>query len=339
MTLPSSGRPASALATQDLERLRALPYDDIRVGLSAGALAGHPTRSAGQASTASAESVLPGIDEALVRQHHPGPAGAHRETVDDVDYRSRSTSPRPATTGRGRADLQAFVGPQAGNGSVPATRHGQRSTTYSAGGCLSRPRARRRPLPGRLQRGGAGITSGRITVSNATGRSTAVVPGTDGSLLRGLDMLGLSTNTAVEQTVTVSASARTVGAGEPDHLWRDHLRGSDVVVQRNDTDPSSPSNLTNTSGSTVVSEPDRARPRPSPARHGTFTAVPSKVHQAGVRQRGRRHRDVVLVGGRRADDHRAAVRQRQHPVLGDGGGSLAYDPTDRCLPGRGDPRA
>ncbi len=267
---------ASAVATQNLERLRALPYDVIRAGLNSGDLAG----DANVSGSSPRRLVLNGISEQLVLSstQTQQPLYPHRrvETVDGVAYTVAVYVTQGSTTNPSYQLTSVVSWAQAASGTPRQIV--QRSTAYSAEGCLS---LSNRPFSGPCQAGFSavgGITSGRITVSNATD-STAVVPGTGGSLLA-LDMAGLSTNSAVEQTVTVSASARTVGAGNRT-TSAESTSGGLTWSSNADTDPSSPSNGSNSSGSTVVTEPS-APDLTLTGTAGMFTAVPSKVHQATV---------------------------------------------------------
>lgn len=266
---------ASAIATQNLERLRALPYDVIRAGLATSDLTGDPSIS----STSPAPRLqMNGIDEVLVTSttQNKQPLFPHRrvETVDGVAYTvavyvTQGTTPTPTY------QLTSVVSwAQAGNGADKQVV--QRSTAFSAAGCLS---LANRPFSGPCQASFSalsGVTAGSISVTNDSD-STAVIPGTNGSLLA-LDLAGLSTNSAVEQTVTVSATSRAMGARSRTTTG-ETKSGGNTWSSNADTDPSSANNTLTLNGSVVTAAP-AASALSVTGTAGTFTAVPSAALQA-----------------------------------------------------------
>ncbi|MFC5382374.1 type IV pilus modification PilV family protein [Aquipuribacter nitratireducens] len=231
---------ASAIATQQLERLRALPYNTVRAGLRADDLSGDPYISTGRLR-------INGLDERIVTSttQAQAPLYPHRRTViQDGQTYTVSVYVTEGTTTLPSYQLTSVVEWTVANrGSRSIV---QRSTTYSSQGCLS---LSNRPFSGPCQAAytaTAGITSGRITVTNASD-SQQLIPGTNGSLLA-LDLPGLSASTAIEQTVTLSADSRTFGASSRTTSG-DQSTGGVAAAASADTDPSSPTN-TSSSGTT-----------------------------------------------------------------------------------------
>lgn len=311
----------SAIATQNLERLRALPYDVLRAGVNSTDLTGDPNVT----TTTPRRLLVDGVDEPLVlsaTQNQP-PLFPHRrtETVDGVQYTVAVYVTEGTTTNPSYGLTSIVRWTQAGTGAPREVV--QRSTAYSAEGCLS---LSNRPFSGPCQAGFSavgGITSGEITVSNAADPAVAV-PGTD-ALLLALDLAGLSSNIAVEQTVTVSGSARGVGATSRTSS-SDATTGGAVWSSNADTDPSSASNTSNSSGSTSALEPVPTTLSASGSA-GTFTAVPSRAHQAMTSsETAGTAATCSSAGGTSMATGQPCARADIRPTSTTA--SLAFDPTD-----------
>jgi Tfp pilus assembly protein PilV len=203
---------ATALATQSLERLRALPYDSV----TGSAATTYPktvglqyVTTSGTTDTFAPNAVLTGVSEPLVVNEYSAKRAS--TTVDGVAYviQTYVTKPAPTTAGQQAYNLTALV---SWTSSVfPVTRTtAERSTEYSPAGCLS---TAQRPFAAPCQAyftAQAGLSASGFSVTNADD-SKLDIPGIAGRLVE-LNMPVLSANLQIEQTASGSAVGATSGA-------------------------------------------------------------------------------------------------------------------------------
>jgi Tfp pilus assembly protein PilV len=205
---------ATALATQSLERLRALPYDSV----TGSAAAAYP-KSVGlqyvtnspTPDTFAPTAVLPGVSETLVVNEYSGKRVSDPSTtVDGVVYTVQTYVTKPATaTSQQAYNLTALV---SWTSSVfPTTRTtAERSTEYSPSGCLS---TAQRPFAAPCQAyftSQAGLSAAGFSVTNVDD-SKQDIEGFTGHLVE-LSLPALSANLQIEQTASGSANGTTSGA-------------------------------------------------------------------------------------------------------------------------------
>jgi prepilin-type N-terminal cleavage/methylation domain-containing protein len=201
---------ATALATQALERLRALPYDEVtqtdgtapQTGLQYVATSGggYWFRPLG---------VLDGVDEPLVVNGYSG--RFQDQTVDNVTYRIQTYVTRGAQTAAGEQpfNLTALVSWESSvSGGTRAAA--QRSVAYSPAGCLSTAQS---PFAAPCQayftaQSGQSVAS--VSLTNPAD-SSLNMQGFDGTLVE-LSLSGNASSLLVEQTATANADAETSGA-------------------------------------------------------------------------------------------------------------------------------
>ncbi|CAN5115553.1 hypothetical protein BH11ACT1_BH11ACT1_13690 [soil metagenome] len=203
---------ATALATQSLERLRALPYDSVTgsAGATYPKTAGlQYVTTSGTTDTFAPTTVLTGVSETLVVNQYSGKRAS--TTVDGVVYTVQTYVTKPAATPalQQAYNLTALV---SWTSSVyPTTRTtAERSTEYSPAGCLSTAQS---PFAAPCQAyftAQAGLSASGFSVTNADD-SKLDIPGIAGSLVE-LNMPVLSANLQIEQTASGSAVGATSGA-------------------------------------------------------------------------------------------------------------------------------
>jgi len=235
---------ATALATQTLERLRALPYDSV-TGPDAVA---YPVSTipalqwaplaAGVYTFTPPASLLPGVAEPLVVNHYSGKAVT--QLIDGVTYTVQTyvTKPAPTTAGEQAYNLTALVSWT--SPTVPAGRTiVQRSTTFSPPGCLS---TAQRPFSAPCQAyftAQAGMAAAGFSVTNSVDSAQDIF-GFDGSKALQLNLPMLSTNLQIEQTASGSASSVTSGVRAV--AGTTATSGSNSAAVAVDSDPSSTPN-------------------------------------------------------------------------------------------------
>ncbi len=265
---------ATALATQALERLRALPYDDVTQTDGSSPDAGlQYTQNVGGVLHFVPTGALDGVDEVLVVNGYSG--RLLDQTVDEVTYRTQTYVTLGATTAAGQQpfDLTAVV-------SYSSTvTHGtrvvaQRSVAYSPAGCLSTAQS---PFAAPCQSyftGQAGQASGSISVTNISD-SNQPIEGLDG-LLAQVSLSGNNTSLLVEQTATANAAAQTSGVraqGLSSVATSGGVSGSVSV----DSDPSS---TPGQSESTTVAQ--SSVPRSLSGAAGVLTMTASSADSGGA---------------------------------------------------------
>ena len=232
---------ATALATQELERLRAMPYDDVTVSAtSACPLPGgnpHTTVSGTNIFFAAPVSLLPGVgNEPLVVNCESG--RWKDEQVDQVTYRVYTYVTQPALTASGTQAFNLTVLVHWTSSVWPSGRWSvERTTTFSPAGCLSTATS---PFAAPCQvyvTARAGEALAGVSVSNADGSLPGLLNTPSVNQLQ----LAFPTSNAsffVEQTATGTATASTTssllqGPSSVD-LW-----GGQSAKAAVDSDPSS----------------------------------------------------------------------------------------------------
>lgn len=228
---------ATALATQAIERLRALPYDAVVLpdGSTPDPTLQH-VQISGPNYLFNAHDVLTDVSnqpEPLIINAWSGRDGT--QTVDEVTYRVQTYVTRAPIAGTQQTYyitvVVSWTSPARPDGQTMA----QRSVAYSPPGCLSTSNS---PFAAPCQAyltGQAGQTFAAITVSHPDD-STETIEGFSGTLLD----LTLPSNAAsliVEQTASANASAQTSGVrrlGPPDGQ-----SGGSSATASVDSDPSS----------------------------------------------------------------------------------------------------
>jgi len=230
---------ATALATQTLERLRALPYDVIKVGLNKGTTAF--TNDPNIADKAATPRLLPGIggiNETLLvsTTQATAPLSDHRTvtTVEGVGYTVGVYVTQAGTT-QPSYNLTALVtySTAASQGSKTVI---ERSTAFSPSGCLS---TATHPFAGPCQASFsalAGVTAGSITVADPDDPQQTIA-GLGGTSI-GLGLAKLSTSAGIEQTTTLTAAAKTMAATATTSSGSTTSGGRDASTAA-DSDPSS----------------------------------------------------------------------------------------------------
>lgn len=227
---------ATALGTQALEQLRALPYDDITQDNAA---FGAPDLGLEQITGSDPydfepTTVLPGVDERLVVNEYSG--RWEDIAVDEVTYRVSTYVTRPAIAAGASQTFNLTTLVTWTSAAYPDARTAaQRSTTFSPAGCLSTAQS---PFAAPCQAyftGQAGAALGGITISNPD-NSTALIDGFDGSGLE-LSLAGLSTSLLVEQTASANSTATTTGAASSSAS--PGASGGQTAAVAVDSDPSS----------------------------------------------------------------------------------------------------
>lgn len=228
---------ATALATQQLERLRALPYDTVtQPDGSTGVKSGlqYVSTSGGSSTFAPAASLLPGVSEPLVVNTV---SGQWTDTVvDHVTYRVQTYVTKAAATASGSQSFNLTAIVRWTSSVWPGGRETiQRSTTFSPAGCLSTATS---PFAAPCQayytvRAGEALSG--LTITDPVDSSQTML-GLSASKLQ-LDLGSTSTNLLVEQVAKGTAGASTSGAAmESPGISKTGGEAADVAV---DSDPSS----------------------------------------------------------------------------------------------------
>ncbi len=224
---------ATALATQALERLRALPYDEVTqpaagsvdaaleyVATVSGVVRFQPT------------AVLPGVDEALVVNSRSG--RVQTQAVDGVTYKIQTYVTKPAATPAGQQTFNLTALVSWSSSVTNGTRTtAQRSVTYSPAGCLSTAQS---PFAAPCQAyftAQAGTVLGGISVANAVDSKLPVEGFGSGTLLD-LTLSGVNSNLLLEQTASATSNAQTSSARSDSAA-----SGGQIAVAAVDSDPSS----------------------------------------------------------------------------------------------------
>ena len=228
---------ATALATQSLEQLRALPYDSITGSdattypMSAGL---EYVTVSGSTVTFTPAAVLPGVSETLVVNEYSGKRAT--SVVDGVSYVVQTyVTKAPLTTTQQQAfNLTTLV--EWTSTVYPTTRTTvQRSVDFSPAGCLS---TAQRPFSAPCQAyftAQSGIVAAGFSVTNAID-STQDIPGISGHLVE-LSLPTLSANLQIEQTASGTADGDTSGARAVDTT--PSIAGGKSAAVAVDSDPSS----------------------------------------------------------------------------------------------------
>lgn len=223
---------ATALATQTLERLRALAYDEITVPDASFPASGGLEYVTGTPAMFAPGPVLPGVASELLIVNERS-AKRSVETIDDVTFTVQTYVTQPAATAAGQQafNITALV---SWTSSVYADQRtvAERSVVYSPSGCLS---TAHRPFAAPCQAyftAQAGQTSASFAVVNPDD-ATQMIIGFDGDRIE-LDLASLSTNFAMEQTANGAASAATSQVRTPTAAFGGVSAGATV-----DSDPSS----------------------------------------------------------------------------------------------------
>ena len=227
---------SAALATQTMERLRALPYDTVTVGTVTAPPAGFPYVTYSSPPRFLPGALVPGVDEELVVNDWS--PRLTETVVEGVTYQVRSYVTKPVVpTGTQQYYNLTLVTSWTSNVSNGERTSVQRSKVYSPTGCLS---TANRPFAAPCQAyftAQAGPTAAGITVTNADD-STQQIPGIDG-IRAELTFPVLSTNMLLEQTTTVTTTATTSEAEADVNATTSASSGGASAVAAADSDPSS----------------------------------------------------------------------------------------------------
>jgi prepilin-type N-terminal cleavage/methylation domain-containing protein len=224
---------ATALATQALERLRALPYDEVTQPNGGSIDAGLTDVVASGSGYLFQPAALTGVNEPLVVNDWSGQW--EDQVVDGVTYRIQTYVTQPPATAAGQQtfNLTALVS-WSSNVSNGTRTTAQRSVTYSPAGCLSTSQS---PFAAPCQAyftAHAGGTAGGVEVTNFTSTGDPI-EGFGSSAELSMSLATMSSTLLLEQTATTSSSARTTAAASDSAESGGAL--ANVIV---DSDPSSP---------------------------------------------------------------------------------------------------
>ncbi|KQY25098.1 hypothetical protein ASD16_06565 [Cellulomonas sp. Root485] len=228
---------ATALATQQLERVRALPYDTVTqpnatMGIKTGLQ--YVTTVSGVPRFTPPASLLPSVSEPMVVNTISGQWTD--ELVNGVTYRVQTYVTKATATTSGSQPFNITAVVRWKSTVVPAGREtALRSTTFSPAGCLSTATS---PFAAPCQayftvRAGEALSG--VTVTDPLNSSLPML-GLDASKLQ-LDFASTSTNFLVEQTANGTAGAATSGAARVDASTTE--TGGESVGVAVDSDPSS----------------------------------------------------------------------------------------------------
>lgn len=228
---------ATALATQQLERLRALPYDTVtQPGAGSTVKSGllYTSTASGVTTFSPASAVLPGVSETLVVNTV---SGQWTDTaVDGVTYRVHTYVTKAPPTASGSQPFNLTVLVRWTSPVFPDARTtAQRTTTYSPAGCLSTATA---PFAAPCQAYltvRAGEALGGVTVTDPVD-STVPITGMSATSLQ-LDFARASSTFLVEQTATGQSGASTSGGSVTDATTT--RTGGEAATAAVDSDPSS----------------------------------------------------------------------------------------------------
>jgi prepilin-type N-terminal cleavage/methylation domain-containing protein len=234
VALAKQRQTSTALATQVLERLRALPYDTVTAGTGSSAPTTDPN-IIGTSPLLFRPAVIAGVEEELV-VNAVSPLHTS-ESVEDVDYQVRQyVTKQLAAAGEQQAFNLTVIVQWTSSVSGGTRTTVERSTTYSPTGCLS---TANRPFSGPCQASftaQAGQSAASISVTHATD-STLPILGFDGREVE-LALPTLGANLLQEQTTSATATVATSEGSATDDTVRTSGGLSATVAV--DSDPSSP---------------------------------------------------------------------------------------------------
>lgn len=224
---------ATALATQAIEQVRAMPYDDVTLPNGRVTPTDDPNVVGGRFRPAA----LPGVDEELVvNDVSPAPLdAAQTQVIDNATYHLRQyvTKNPPGAAGEVSYNLTVIIDWFSNVAKDKTTV--ERTSIYSPEGCLS---TATRPFSGPCQAyftAQAGQAAAGLTVTDASGSGT--ITGFDGSQLE-LGLPALSTNLLLEQTTSATVSLATTEGRSRTGSTLTKVGGAPAAVAV-DTDPSS----------------------------------------------------------------------------------------------------
>lgn len=234
VALAKQRQTSTGLATQALERLRALPYETVTTASGAPAPSGNPNLT-GASPVLFRPAAVAGVEEELI-VNAVSPL-LTPQSVEGVDYQVwQYVTKQPALAGEQQTfNLTAIVSwtsPVSGGTRTTV----QRSTTYSPTGCLS---TATRPFSGPCQASftaQAGQAAASISVTHATDSSLPIL-GFDGREVE-LTLPALDTNLLLEQTTSVTSGVATSEGRASDGSVQ--TSGGLPVRAAVDSDPSSP---------------------------------------------------------------------------------------------------
>ena len=231
---------ATGLATEALERLRALPYDSVtqpdgsapQSGLAYVTTSGGVTRFV-------PTGIIPGFDQVLVPNNPGGGwlgSGRYEDvTVGEVSYRVSTYVTKPPTTAAGVQTFTATAVVTWRSAVTKGTRTvAEQSTLYSPAGCLSTAQS---PFAAPCQAyftAQAGQALSGLSVTNPSVLGDPI-PGFGAERLE-ISFARATTNLLVEQTASGTADARTSGVST---LGPSGTQGSASATVSVDSDPSS----------------------------------------------------------------------------------------------------
>ncbi|MDC7120798.1 hypothetical protein OMK64_04540 [Cellulomonas fimi] len=249
---------ATSLATQALERLRALPYDTVTQPDGSSVSAGIEfVVSAAGVQRFRPTSLLPGFDEPLV-VNRPGGGWAgsgqvENQTVGNVTYKVATYVTKAPVTGAGQQAFTATALVTWSSGVTKGTRRVvEQSVLYSPAGCLSTAQS---PFAAPCQSyftAQAGQVLAGFTVTNPDD-STQPISGFGAERLE-LNLPSSSSTLLIEQTASANADAQTVSAAKVEGTTTTDLPGGSAAASV-DSDPSSTpgqTQTTTTSGYTAA---------------------------------------------------------------------------------------
>ena len=235
ISLAKQRQTATALSTQVMEQLRAMPYDSVTVSTGATPAAGDPNINYAVTPKTVKPVAVPGVEEELV-VNSVSPRQQDR-VVDRVTYDVRTyISKPPVTSGAQQSFGITVVTTWSSNVSKGAKTTVERSVVYSPSGCLS---TALHPYSGPCQAyftAHAGQTAAGISVSNPLD-PTANIAGFDGTMIA-LGLPVLSSSMLLEQTTTASSAVATTDGSTTrgEIVTRSGGQRASTAV---DTDPSS----------------------------------------------------------------------------------------------------
>lgn len=282
VSLAKQRQSATALATQVMEQLRALPYDTVTASTTSTAPTGDPNVEYVTPANFKPTVIAGLIEPLVVNTQSPK---SRTQSLDGVDYTVRQYVSKAAGSGTSQPafSLTAIVS-YTSNASNGLKTTVERSSVYSPTGCLS---TATRPFSGPCQAyytAQAGQASANINVAGAAD-PTAAIPGFSGSGIE-LVLPTLSTNLLLEQTTTATAGVATTegraGSG---------TSGGKQASAAVDSDPSSAGTLLPPQSTPTQT----AAPQTLSGTVGTLTVTPS-TSDAGVARAAVAADTAICVG-------------------------------------------
>lgn len=204
---------ATAFATQALERLRALPYDEVTLsnGSAPDLALQHDGGTVGAWTFTPPAAVLPGFGtQPLIVNRHSGRVTT--QPADNVTYTVQTYVTRPAPGPSGEQTFSATVLVSWTSSVFPTGRTAaQRSSLYSPAGCLSTAQS---PFAAPCQAyftAQSGTALGGFTLTNPSSSTTPIEGMGVGDLSLELSLAGSASSLLVEQTASANADAATTG--------------------------------------------------------------------------------------------------------------------------------